>query len=49
MRDAFVTFSHRDGLYTVTLREGQVIADTRRIENYHEIGSIISNWIHNRL
>ena len=47
MRDIFITFSHRTGLYTITLRESQEIKDTRTTNNYHDISGIVSNWIHN--
>ena len=47
MRDAFITFNERDGFYTITLRELQFVKETRRTNNYHQIGTIVVNWIRN--
>jgi len=47
MRDAIVTFDFHTLMYTIQLRDNQLIINTREVANYHDIGSIISNWLHN--
>lgn len=48
MRNVLIVFSSRGGMYVLELRdENNVVIHIRETTNYHEIGSIVSNWLHN--
>lgn len=47
MKDAFVTYHNTVG-YTVSLRHNQIIIRTVHVDNYHQLGDIISNWLTSR-
>jgi hypothetical protein len=44
-RDVFIAYEQ--GYYLVILLEGNEMKETRHITNYHDISTIVSNWICN--
>lgn len=47
MRNVHINYDAVSGHYLIAFMENQTIKGKRSTGNYHEIGSIVSNWIIN--
>lgn len=48
MRNVLIVYSFKSGMYVLELRdENNVVIQVRETANYHDIGSIVSNWVCN--